>query len=564
MSQFTIGDVPWSAPHIVDTKSGKRQAREWKIPPGHPFWKLWRTQNLKQQGYTVSKWKGDWIVTEWRMPDGAQSESARAATEAAQRSNHLQSFIETEEPELPPELKKRFEAVERIYAETLAETGNDYSYQLPAIKRLALSIEAFDGALDASDTGTGKTSVACGVARTLGRVLFVICPKAVIPPWERMAERFGVDISIINYEMLRTGNTEFGQWVEERTSSGRVITKFRYDLDRDNDTLFVFDECHRLKDYRTQNCAMGLAAIEAGYKVMGLSATAADNPMHMKFVSLLTGLIRRPLEFYGWMSMNGVKKGRWGLEFVGGRSVLSRIHRQIFPLRGSRIRIADLGDRFPQTTIISEAYEMDEAKEIQVIYDAMHAEITKLEKRIAKDGAAARASILVQILRARQKVELLKVPTLVAMAKDGIDENNSVIIIVNFEDTVRALAKRLRVLGNTITGSDKAEDRQDLIDRFNADDEDILIMNIKAGGLGISLHGDATKRTRLVLISPTFSGIDLKQALGRAHRAGGARSIQKIIWAANTIEEKTCSKVRARMQRVSIFNDDKLDESLAI
>jgi len=564
MSVFTLDDIPWSKPRIIQTKSGPRRAREWKIPPGHAFWKLWRTLNLKQQGYTVSKWKGEWQVTEWRMPDGEQSESARAATEAATRSNHLQESMEQEEPELPPLLKRRFKEVERIYAEIQEETGNDYSYQLPSIKRLAVAVESYDGGLDSSDTGAGKTPVACGVARTLGRDLFVICPKAVITPWERMAERFGVRLSIINYEMLKTGNTPFGRWVQERTSSGRVVTKFRFNLDRDNDVLFVFDECHRLKDYRTQNCAMGIAAIEAGFKVMGLSATAADNPMHMKFISLLTGLIQHPTHFYGWMSQNGVKKGKWGLEFVGGRSVLSRIHRQIFPLRGSRIRIADLGDRFPQTTIISEAYEMDEAEEIQAIYDDMKKEIAKLEKRVAQDGAAARANIMVQILRARQKVELLKVPTLVQMAKDGIEEGSSVILIVNFQATVDALAKRLRVLGNTITGSDKDEDRQDLIDRFNSDEEEILIMNIKAGGLGISLHGDQRKRTRLVLISPTFSGIDLKQALGRAHRAGGARSIQKIIWAANTIEEKTCSKVRARMQRVSIFNDDKLDETLAI
>jgi hypothetical protein len=103
-----------------------------------------------------------------------------------------------------------------------------------------------------------------------------------------------------------------------------------------------------------------------------------------------------------------------------------------------------------------------------------------------------------------------------------------------------------------------------LIDDFNADQEDLIVMNIKAGGLGISLHGTSRGRSRLVLISPTFSGIDLKQALGRCHRAGGAHSIQKIVWAAGTVEERACDKVRARLQRVSIFNDNQLDDALAI
>src|SRR4029077_17981963 len=108
---------------------------------------------------------------------------------------------------------------------------------------------------------------------------------------------------------------------------------------------------------KTLNCAMGVSAVMSEYKVLALSATAADNPMHMKFVGLLTGLIRHPAHFYGWMTQNGVVRlrvgpNRWVTQFVGGHATLTRLHRQIFPVRGSRIRIADLGDRFPSTRII--------------------------------------------------------------------------------------------------------------------------------------------------------------------------------------------------------------------
>ena len=94
-----------------------------------------------------------------------------------------------------------------IYDQIQKETGNDYSYQLPSIKRLAVALDAFIGGLDASDTGTGKTPVAIAVAKVLGRSVFVICPKNVIPPGSE-ARRFGVRIVAINYEMLRDGNTE--------------------------------------------------------------------------------------------------------------------------------------------------------------------------------------------------------------------------------------------------------------------------------------------------------------------------------------------------------------------
>jgi SNF2 family DNA or RNA helicase len=200
------------------------------------------------------------------------------------------------------------------------------------------------------------------------------------------------------------------------------------------------------------------------------------------------------------------------------------------------------------------------ASQINDVYAEMHRELAKLEESKRRDKGSC---ILTELLRARQKVELLKVPTIVQMAKDGRDEGNAVVVVLNFQDSVTAVSKKLRTT-NTITGEDNMEHRQRLIDRFNADDEDIVVMNIKAGGLGIDLQGTVKGKPRLVLISPTYSGIDLKQALGRCHRAGGAHSVQKIVWAADTLEESVCEKVRARMQRVSVFNDDQLDATLAI
>jgi superfamily II DNA or RNA helicase len=558
MSPFSINDVPWGEPKVIDTKHGKRRIREWPIQ-GESFWKEWRTGYLRQQGYSISKWKGEWRLTEWSDVDG---ELVTKDLEAVKQREAIQQRAEQAEAELPDDLMKRFLEVCEIYHEIEKETGNNYRYQLPSVRRLAMVLDGFNGALDASDTGTGKTGVAVAVAKVLGRKLFVVCPKNIMRPWKRMARRFKVGIDVINYEMLKTGRTQYGEWVEKvHPKSGRKWRQFEFtDLDPDN-RLFVFDECHRLKDATTQNCHMGIAALDQGYKVIGASATAADNPLHMKFVALLTDLIAHPNAYWGWARAHGVVKARFGWEFVGGRDVLSKIHRQIFPARGTRIRIADLGDRFPQTQIISEAYDMNGlASQINDVYAEMHRELAKLEESKRRDKGSC---ILTELLRARQKVELLKVPTIVQMAKDGRDEGNAVVVVLNFQDSVTAVSKKLRTT-NTITGEDNMEHRQRLIDRFNADDEDIVVMNIKAGGLGIDLQGTVKGKPRLVLISPTYSGIDLKQALGRCHRAGGAHSVQKIVWAADTLEESVCEKVRARMQRVSVFNDDQLDATLAI
>ena len=54
---------------------------------------------------------------------------------------------------------------------------------------------------------------------------------------------------------------------------------------------------------------------------------------------------------------------------------------------------------------------------------------------------------------------------------------------------------------------------------------------IQAGGVGVSLHDLHGGHPRMSIISPTWSGQDLKQVLGRIHRAGSKTpAIQKIVF----------------------------------
>jgi len=544
---FDIERVFWSSPRSVSTPSGQRQVRTWVIPDGSPFWDLWKRDKvaLKERGYSVSLWKGEWTLTLWQESNGAEQPERRESS-----------------AQLPRGYSKRWREIKALYKQIRHKTGEDFSYEFPAIQQLCVAVSTYDGGLDATDTGIGKTAVACAVAYLLQRELFVVCPKNIIPPWKRMAKLFKVKCRAINYEMLRTGRTEFGHWARDTGNRARKnpFRKFVYDTIEQEDTLLVFDECHKLKDYRTQQCAMGIAAINDGYKVLALSATAVDNPMHMKFVGLLTKLFDHPNHFYGWMLEHGVYKGKWGLKFNNNAEILADIHHQIFPRHGARIRVRDLGDRFPETRIISEAYEMENEAAIRRVYEVMRKEIADLMRKKAGDW---KRNALVARLRARQEAELLKVPTFVQMAEDGLEEGMSVIVILNFTDSITALSRELNTV-NLITGDTPYKMRQPLIDRFNKDREHKLVMNIKCGGLGIGVQGTRNGRRRLVLISPSDSGPDMRQALGRTPRAGGAFSLQKIVWAAGTVEEQVCDNSRAKLMRLDLFNDGELDRALAI
>jgi hypothetical protein len=409
-------------------------------------------------------------------------------------------------------------------------------------------------ALDASDTGTGKTYVSLAVFYVLNQSVYVVCPKAVMPSWKRAAQYLGVDVhGIINYELLIRGGHE-AQRLKRKTYKGEDEDYFEWTLPQD--VAIIFDECHRLKDPKTLNNKLGVAAIVGGYTVMGLSATAADNPLQMKFSGMLTGLFDNPAEFWSWAKRHDVVKGRFGHEYVGGRATLSRIHKAIFPTRGNRLRIADLGEAFPESQICAECYDMNGAADkIDAIYSAMNRELNDLRKK-AKTDKDPTLPLTVR-LRARQQVELLKVPALAQMVEDATEEGMSVAVFVNFNETLDALMKKLKT-DCVIRGGQSAETREDNIQAFQRDEEQVIIANIRAGGVGVSLHGTPQARMRLAIICPTDSGQDLKQALGRVWRANGAKSIQRIFFAADTVEETVCDNVRAKIARIDTLNDGDL------
>jgi superfamily II DNA or RNA helicase len=61
-------------------------------------------------------------------------------------------------------------------------------------------------AIDASDTGTGKTYTAAALAARSKWRVAVVCPKAVLISWHRVLTQFNVEImGISNYELFKGG-----------------------------------------------------------------------------------------------------------------------------------------------------------------------------------------------------------------------------------------------------------------------------------------------------------------------------------------------------------------------
>lgn len=224
------------------------------------------------------------------------------------------------------------------------------------------------------------------------------------------------------------------------------------------------------------------------------------------------------------------------------------------------MRIDVLGDIFPETQITGTPYTMGNKTENQISkqYKIIAEELDRLQNKENKDN---KSNFLVKIIRAHQKIEMLKVPTIVDIAKDFLDNKFSIVIFVNFTQTLDLIASMLKTQC-VVRGDQHAYDRETNIQDFQSNKEKIIICNIKAGGVGLSLHDIHGGHPRVSLISPTWSSIDLLQVLGRVHRAGGkSKSLQRIIYTANTVEEKIADKLKYKLVDVNSINNGDLDIS---
>ncbi len=425
-----------------------------------------------------------------------------------------------------------------------------YPVQDIHVQNLCTALTLNNAALDSSDTGTGKTVCAVEVTKALGKKAFVICPKIVIPSWEKTLKEQGASlIGVINYEKLRTGRTRFGHWSNKN---------FIFTIP--DDALIIWDEAHRCQGMWSKNAKMMISAKK--WQNLLLSASACEDPTEMRASGFILGL-HCLSNFYNWAKARGCYINPWGaLEFKQNeRWALDCINQELYPKRGDRMTRADLKEFFKDTRIVTDPLDFGDSGKIQKIYDEMDAELTTLEQKAQGDSKNKAAQKLVAQLRARQAVELAKVPATVEIIEDELHAGNSVAVFVNFDATLEAIGQRLKISYGVIKGGQKEGDREKAVENFCGDRTHVILCNIAAGGLGVSLHDVHGNRPRTALISPSYNAKDMLQTIGRVDRAGAKTdSVQRILFAAGTVEEKVETSVRAKLKNISDLHEKALTE----
>ena len=476
----------------------------------------------------------------------------------------------------------------RVADYMVRDRSNLLPYQPEAVRYLCSSLVTNRICIDASDAGIGKTYHALAVCRELSLTPGIVCTKTGIIAWKRVCDLFHIrPLFIVNWEgiisrKLKNPDSKslrvVGSFPYCVAKQNRYTGRLNYDwnIPRKQNYCIIFDECHKGNGYGTSQSAVMAAAYP--YPLICLSATLADRAESLRTIGTLCRLFR-PEDFSIWLQKQGCYRDnyeRW--RSVSPVDDMRRIGKLLFPRYGARIRKADIPG-FPAIQNIADVYPIKDVAKQNNAYQHFIGELADLERRrlsaiqqrdMESDAERiaelnrlmrdAQAQKLVINLRFRQFTELLKVDLFADLAREEMEAGRSVVVFLNFTDTLQALAKKLKtdsIIWGEQSGSRKGMDeRKNIIDDFQADKIRCILANINAGGVSISLHDIGGRYPRTAFISPTYSAITLVQALGRIHRSGAkSAAINRLVYAAGTVEESVCKSVSVKLDTIAALND---------
>jgi len=497
------------------------------------------------------------------------------------------------------------------------EPYKDYQFQKDHVNNIVNILSKRYFCLDASETGLGKTRCAIMVAKQLGMKLFVCCPKASLSSWYReliKADYLSNTITVTNFDVLRLGkwfdiesevkkpttknNPNF--WTQLKTkpcpylkkvqiSSGTsTITNFEWNLP--NRILLACDEAHKAKNKKTQNAGLliGLRkfinlqpAVGNDRRAMLLTATPIEKEKNIPFLLYLLGYLLDTKDYKKFMKNRSIASLH---RLLFNKQIDGKINRYLAASRMNRETASAEFEFVPVSDVKAEIFDMPE--EIKVLIEKKNNNIRRAlialnEKRLL-DGIYP----LVIILRNRQEIEALKVESYIYFAREKLREGLSVLIFLNFIESLLMIEKAFLGEGKyiyerdggtvdeqgklkkvvslvKILGKQPSHERANCEHLFQTNKANLLLATLGAGAASISLHDVNGAYPRYSFVSMPWSCTELKQAFGRTDRVGSlSNSTYRILCCAGTIEEYVATKLNEKFVNMDLFLKGKEPEDI--
>jgi SNF2 family DNA or RNA helicase len=411
--------------------------------------------------------------------------------------------------------------------------------------------DAACGGLLADEMGLGKTvqvlafldGLRADGVLTAAAPALVVAPRSVVGNWQAEATRFTPRIAA----QVHLGS-ERPDAPAEVTRTPLVITSYQT-LARDvallrtiRWTTVIFDEAQQVKNPDTQ-----------------LRAAAATLEAHSRFT--ITGT---PVENHLgdlWSQMDLAMPG-----LLGRRASFDTLFRRpvekfaaTVPLEGLRQRIrpfllrrtkAQVELDLPPKTEIVERIELEPAQ--RDLYESLRLTLDdQVRAALTSKGIQGSSmTILDALLKLRQcccdprlvplpqarKVRTSsKLERLLAMLEELADAGRSTLVFSQFASMLRLIEESCARAGvSTLSLTGATRDRDTVVRRFQAGETPVMLVSLKAGGVGLNL----TRADTVIHYDPWWNPAVEAQATDRAHRIGQERPVlvYKLV-ARGTLEE---------------------------
>ena len=417
------------------------------------------------------------------------------------------------------------------------------SHQMMHVSNLLSCLKHNGIAFDGSATGTGKTYTSLAVCKQLNLNPIIVCTKSTRSIWKQICKKFSVTpASIVNYELLRVCKDydEHNNIIKSKYLSIDDKKKYCWNLNF-HKTLLIFDEVHKCKNHLSQLGKL-LMSSKHKCKILMLSATICDKETDFLVFGYMLGFYNRLGIGKTWVK-NIIREDKQ----IITKKKYSALSTYLFPNFGSKMMISDMDNSIRENNISVECYDIDKEK-IKIINNNLN---------LIKNNI-----VLKDISETRQCIEKVKLDIIFEQMIKYYELDKSIVVFVNYVKSLETLSEKLTKLDinhSILIGGQSQETREKNIDLFQFNKNRIILSMIQVGGTSIGLHDTSGKYPRVSIISPSFSSIEIVQALGRIYRSNvKSNCLQKLIFCANTYEEKICDIIKNKSSFISKLTDDDL------
>lgn len=424
------------------------------------------------------------------------------------------------------------------------------SYQQRGLDWLQF-LRAWDlGGILADDMGLGKTLQTLAhllvekEAGRLDRPALIVAPTSLMSNWRREAARFtpGLSVLTLHGPARREAFDRIGE-------HDVVLTTYPL-LPRDRKALtahayhaVILDEAQTVKNPRAKAAAV-VRELDARHRLC-LTGTPMENHLG-ELWSLFDFLLP------GFLGSEEAFRAQWRrpIEEEGDEERRAALARRIGPFLLRRRKQEVLSDLPPKTEILR-TVSLGEAQ--AALYESVRLAMEdRVRDVIAAQGLArSHITILDALLKLRQICcdprllsmeaaqgvrDSAKLELLMDMLPEMLEEGRRVLLFSQFTTMLSLIEAELKArdIGYAaLTG--KTRDRDKALEPFRQGAVDVMLVSLKAGGVGLNL----TEADTVILYDPWWNPAVEAQAADRAHRIGQTRAVfvYKLVTEA-TVEER--------------------------